>query len=96
MPPRLTPGERWRFRRDLAIYTAWQAGLSQAVLADVHSLTRKGVAAIVGRVWRGLGYRGKPLRLKSEKQQAASARDTDGLREEQHRRPSTDATRTLD
>lgn len=43
----MTPGRRWRLRRDLVIATAHKAGISQRFLADVFDLPRSRIAAII-------------------------------------------------
>jgi hypothetical protein len=48
--PAPTPGQRWRFKRDLAIYLAWRGGMSQRMLADVFDLPRSRVQEIVLKV----------------------------------------------
>ena len=43
-----TPGQKWRWRRDLILYLAHERiGISQRVLADVFDLPRSRVATIV-------------------------------------------------
>lgn len=42
-----TVGKRWRFRRNLAIYLAHEAGMSQRFLADVFDLPRSGIGTII-------------------------------------------------
>lgn len=46
----MTPGQRWRFRRNLAIYQLSTAGWSQRMLADVFDLPRSRIATIVKEV----------------------------------------------
>ena len=43
----LTPGQRWKFRRNLVIVIAHQNGVSQRLLADVFDLPHGRIAAIV-------------------------------------------------
>jgi hypothetical protein len=47
LPPNASAGRRWRFRRDLTIYVAHRAGLSQRHLAEVFDLPRSRIAAIL-------------------------------------------------
>ena len=47
LPPIASAGKKWRFRRDLTIYVASRAGLSQRHLADVFLLPRSRIAAII-------------------------------------------------
>jgi hypothetical protein len=47
LPPNASVGKKWRFRRDLTIYVASRAGLSQRHLADVFDLPRSRIAAII-------------------------------------------------
>ena len=47
---RMTPGQRYRFRRNLVIYTSWKSGFSQRYLADVFLLPRSRIAAIVKEI----------------------------------------------
>ena len=48
LPPGVSAGRRWRFRRDLVIYLAHRRnGLSQRFLADVFDLPRSRIAVIV-------------------------------------------------
>lgn len=49
-PSAMTPGQAWRFRRNLVIAVAHRAGLSQRLLADVFDLPRSRIAAIVAEV----------------------------------------------
>ncbi len=42
-----TIAQRWRFRRDLAMFLAHRAGLSQRILADVFDLPRSRVSVIL-------------------------------------------------
>lgn len=43
----LTSGRAWKFRRNLVIVIAYNAGVSQRVLADVFDLPHSRIAAIV-------------------------------------------------
>ncbi len=47
LPPNASAGKKWRFRRDLTIYVASRAGLSQRHLADVFLLPRSRIAEIL-------------------------------------------------
>ena len=48
LPCGATPGQQWRFRRNLVIYLAHRRnGLSQRLLADVFDLPRSRIAAII-------------------------------------------------
>jgi hypothetical protein len=49
-PANFTPGQRWRFRRNLVIYVAHRQGFSQVVLADVFDLPRSRIAEIIKQV----------------------------------------------
>ena len=42
-----TIAQRWRFRRDLTMFLAHRAGLSQRILADVFDLPRSRVSVIL-------------------------------------------------
>jgi hypothetical protein len=48
--PDATPGQRWRFRRNLVMYAAHRAGFSQRMLADVFDLPRSHVHEILGHM----------------------------------------------
>lgn len=50
MRPLKTPAQRWRFRRDVVIYVAHQAGISQRVLADVFDLPRSRIAVVIAQI----------------------------------------------
>lgn len=43
----MTPGQKWRYRRNVVICLAHEHGLSQRFLADVFDLPRSRVGAIV-------------------------------------------------
>jgi hypothetical protein len=43
----MTPGRRWKFRRDLVIYLAASRGASQRMLADVFDLPHSRISAIL-------------------------------------------------
>jgi hypothetical protein len=47
LPPDASSGKRWRFRRNLVIYVAHRAGLSQRLLADVFDLPRSHIGSII-------------------------------------------------
>ena len=47
LPPHVSVGRRWKFRRDLVIYVAHRSGLSQRLLADVFDLPRSTVQSIL-------------------------------------------------
>ncbi len=47
LPPNPTPGQRWRFQRNLVIYLAHSQGLSQRFLGEVFDLPRSHIATIV-------------------------------------------------
>jgi len=47
LPRGFTPGQRWRFRRNLLIHVAHRQGLSQRFIADVFDLPRSRVAEIL-------------------------------------------------
>jgi hypothetical protein len=48
LPPGVSAGKKWRFRRDLVIYLAHKRnGLSQRFLADVFDLPRSRIAVII-------------------------------------------------
>ena len=47
LPANATAGRRWKFKRNLVIYTAHRAGLSQRWLAEVFDLPHSRVTAIV-------------------------------------------------
>lgn len=47
LPPNPTPGQRWRFQRNLVIYLAHGQGLSQRFLGEVFDLPRSHIATIV-------------------------------------------------
>jgi hypothetical protein len=49
-------GQKWRFRRNLVIYLAWKAGVSEQTLADVFLLARSRIGAILDDV-KALGLR---------------------------------------
>lgn len=49
-------GQKWRFRRNLVIYLAWKAGVSQRTLADVFLLAHSRIGAILDDV-KALGLR---------------------------------------
>jgi uncharacterized protein YcaQ len=51
LDPDATPGQRWRFRRNLVIAHAAKSGVfSQRFLADVFDLPRSRIAAIIAEV----------------------------------------------
>lgn len=43
----MTPGQRWRLRRDMVIYLAFIQGASHRMLADVFDLPHSRISAIV-------------------------------------------------
>jgi hypothetical protein len=43
----MTPGQRWKLRRDLVIYLANGQGASQRMLADVFDLPHSRISAIL-------------------------------------------------
>ena len=45
--PNATPGQRWRFRRNLVIYLAYRNGVSQRFLAEVFDLPRSHISTII-------------------------------------------------
>ena len=47
LPPNPTPGQRWRFQRNLVISLAHQQGISQRFLSEVFNLPRSHIATIV-------------------------------------------------
>ena len=47
LPDNASPGKRWRFRRNLAIYILHRQGLSQRYIADVFDLPRSRVGEII-------------------------------------------------
>jgi hypothetical protein len=46
----VTPGKRWRFRRNAVIYLAHREGVSQRVLSDVFDMARSRIQAIVAEM----------------------------------------------
>lgn len=46
-PDYATVGRRWKARRDLVIYVANRAGISQRILADVFDLERSSIQSIL-------------------------------------------------
>ncbi len=47
LPPNASVGQRWRFRRNLAIYVLNQNGFSQRLLADIFDLPRSSIGTIL-------------------------------------------------
>lgn len=47
LKPDATAGQKWRFRRNVVIYTAWKAGLSYRFLADVFDLPQSRIGTII-------------------------------------------------
>lgn len=47
LPDNASPGKRWRFRRNVAIYLLHRQGLSQRYIADVFDLPRSRVGEII-------------------------------------------------
>lgn len=43
----MTPGQKWRLRRNLAICLCWRGGMSQRMIADVFDLPRSHIAGIL-------------------------------------------------
>lgn len=63
LPPNATPGQRWRFRRNLCIYLLHKRqGLSQRFLADVFDLPSSRIAAIVKEFPSKIGVK-KPCEM---------------------------------
>jgi hypothetical protein len=50
LAPDATPGQRWRFRRNLVIFVAHREGFSKKMLADVFDLPRSRIAEIIKEI----------------------------------------------
>jgi hypothetical protein len=50
LSPNATPGQRWRFRRNLVIFVAHREGFSKKMLADVFDLPRSRIAEIIKEI----------------------------------------------
>lgn len=53
-----TPGRRWKFKRNLALYAAWKFGFSHRALSEVFDLPRSRIAEVIleaieiERIWK--------------------------------------------
>jgi hypothetical protein len=75
LPPDATPGQRWRFRRNLVIYIAARSGLSQRLLADVFDLRRSRIGEIIDDFEDLLSLNSPNEKQVRAERRSASARD---------------------